>query len=116
MKSVVVLMAFILGVYSSFAASKAEFEDLPQDNVVLNLEGKTRTIRNWEWPGWNGFRLSVSNGTLVVTGRMSPKHGPTDIYAGGTLRFAKGSSYTPGAGDAQPRWTQVRKRRRKSVT
>ena len=107
MKNAVVLMVLILGVYSSFAASKAEFEDLPQDNVVLNLEGKTRTIRNWEWPGWNGFRLSVSNGTLVVTGRMSPKHGPTDIYAGGTLRFAKGSSYTPGAGDAQPRWTQV---------
>ena len=59
-------------------------EDLPWDNVRLNLDGGTKVIRNWEWPGWSGFYLSVSNGTLAVTGRMTPKHGTIDIFAGGT--------------------------------
>jgi len=94
-----------LAVFGAFAA---EIEDLPNvGNVTLDLGGATKTVRNWEWPGWNGFYMSVSNGTLSVVGRMHPRHGTTDILAGGTLRFEDGSSYMPGAGDAQPRTTRI---------
>lgn len=53
-------------------ASNARFEDLPQGDVILDLGGKSKTVRNWEWPGWNGYVLKISNGTLAVTGCMSP--------------------------------------------
>ncbi len=87
---------------------KGEPQDLPNEsNVVLDLGGRTRTVRNWEWPGWNGFYMSISNGTLAVTGRMHPRHGATDIFDGGTLLFENGSSYMPGAGDAQARTTRI---------
>ncbi len=90
------------------AAMAAFSEDLPNDgNVVLDLKGGTKTIANWEWPGWNGLYLSVTNGTLSVTGRMFPRHGVTDIWAGGTLRFEKGSCYLPGMNDAQARTTRI---------
>ena len=82
-------------------------KDLPMDNVRLDLAGKTLHVVNWSWPGWNGFYLSVTNGTLSVSGAMNPRHGTTDIFAGGTLRFEKGASYMPGAGDAQSRYTRV---------
>ncbi len=83
-------------------------EDLPNDqNVHLDLGGGTKSVRDWMWPGWNGFYLSVTNGTLSVTGKMHPRHGVTDIFAGGTLRFEEGSSYLPGMNDAQPRTTRV---------
>ena len=83
-------------------------EDLPNDqNVRLDLGGATKTVCDWMWPGWNGFYLSVTNGTLSVTGKMHPRHGVTDIFAGGTLRFEEGSSYIPGLNDAQPRTTRV---------
>ena len=98
----------IMAAIAVFAAMAAFSEDLPNDgNVVLDLKGETKTIANWEWPGWNGLYLSVTNGTLSVTGRMFPRHGVTDIWAGGTLRFEKGSCYLPGMNDAQARTTRI---------
>ena len=77
-----------LAVFGAFAA---EIEDLPNvGNVTLDLGGVTKTVRNWEWPGWNGFYMSVSNGTLSVVGRMHPRHGTTDILAGGDVREGVG--------------------------
>ena len=91
----------IMAAIAASAAMAAFSEDLPNDgNVVLDLKGGTKTIANWEWPGWNGLYLSVTNGTLSVTGRMFPRHGVTDIWTGGTLRFEKGSCYLPGMNDA----------------
>ena len=84
-----------------------EGEDLPQDTVRANLGGKTVRIRNWDWPGWFGYYMSVTNGTLSVTGIMSPKNGLIDIFPSGTLRFEEGSTYLPGAGDARPRTVRV---------
>ena len=84
-----------------------EGEDLPMDNVRADLGGKTVHVRGWNWPGWNGYYMSITNGTLSVSGGMNPKHGGTDIFAGGTLRFEKGATYLPGAGDAQSRMTHV---------
>ena len=96
-------LAALLGVGVSLAAPI----DLPPSDVRLDLGGKTEVVRGWEWPGWNGYCLSISNGTLSVTGRMHPRHGSTDILRGGVLRFEDGSSYMPGAGDAQSRTTRV---------
>ena len=84
-----------------------EGEDLPADNVRADLGGKTVHVRNWNWPGWNGYYMSITNGTLSVSGGMNPKHGGTDIWAGGTLRFEEGATYMPGAGDAQSRTTHI---------
>lgn len=98
----------VAAVLATFAAIAAFAEDLPNDrDVHLNLGGGTKVIENWEWPGWNGYALSVTNGTLSVTGKMHPRHGVTDIFAGGTLRFEEGSSYIPGHNDAQPRSTRI---------
>ncbi len=84
-----------------------EGEDLPQANVSADLGGKTMRVRNWKWPMWDGYSMSVTNGTLVVAGEMSPRHGETDILAGGTLRFEKGSTFAPGLQDAGPRTTSI---------
>ena len=54
-------------------------EDLPKGDVILDLEGKVKTVENWEWPGWNGYAMKLTNGKLSVTGRMMPRHGRTDI-------------------------------------
>ena len=82
-------------------------EDIPKGDVILDLEGKVKTVENWEWPGWNGYAMKLTNGTLSVTGRMMPRHGRTDVYSGGVLKFEDDSVYIPGAGDAQPRLTVV---------
>ena len=82
-------------------------EDLPKGDVILDLERRVKTVENWEWPGWYGYAMKLTNGTLSVTGRMMPRHGRTDIYSGGVLKFEEDSVYVPGAGDAQPRWTVV---------
>lgn len=81
--------------------------DLPRGDVTLDLKGAVKTIENWEWPGWNGYAMKITNGTLEVVGRMMPRHGVTDIYSGGVLKFKEDAVYIPGAGDAQPRWTVV---------
>ena len=80
---------------------------MPQGDVRLDLGGGTEHVRNWKWPGWNGYYMSVTNGTLSVSGEMSPRHGETDILAGGTLRFEKGSIFAPGLQDAGPRTTRI---------
>lgn len=100
-------MALFLTALLGVGVSLAAPIDLPPSDVRLDLGGKTEVVRGWEWPGWNGYCLSISNGTLSVTGRMHPRHGSTDILRGGVLRFEDGSSYMPGAGDAQSRTTRV---------
>ena len=74
-----------------------------EENISLNLRGKTREVESWFQNKWNGQVLAIANGTLVFTKAMGVHGGNVYIARDATLRFARGASLGTGLGDAGTR-------------
>lgn len=76
----------------------------PDADYAFDLGGGSYEIGDWNKDGTTttpGRTLSVTNGSLTVTGTWKPSPVTIAVKAGGSLVFGSGSTYYPGQGSGQ---------------
>lgn len=76
----------------------------PDADYAFDLGGGSYEIGDWNKDGTMttpGRTLSVTNGSLTVTGTWKPSPVTIAVKAGGSLVFGSGSTYYPGQGSGQ---------------
>lgn len=96
------IIGLALGLSSASVSDRGDqFTD--EENISIDLGGKSRAVKTWKQNKWNGQALAVQNGTLVFTESVAVHGGKIDIGPKAELRFARGCYIGSGLGDAGTR-------------